>query len=116
MLFFGYPKCSTSRRAEQWLIQHEVSYNFRDIRLENPTREDLEHLWALSGLPLKRLFNTSGQLYRQMELSKKLPSMTEDEMLDLLASDGMLVKRPILAAKDFALVGFREAEWEDKLL
>lgn len=116
MLLIGYPKCSTSNKAEKWLIEHDVSYGFRDIKLENPTREDLEAIWKLSGLPIKRLFNTSGQLYRQMELSKKVPNMTEDEILDLLATDGMLVKRPILAGKDFALIGFKEKEWEEKLL
>lgn len=116
MLFLGYPKCSTSRRAEQWLREHDVPYEFRDIKLENPTRTDLEIIWKRSGLPLKKLFNTSGMLYREMELSKKLPDMTEDEMLDLLATDGMLVKRPMLVSREFALVGFKEAQWEDVLL
>lgn len=116
MLFLGYPKCSTSRKAEQWLRSHELPYDFRDIKLENPTRTDLEVIWKRSGLPLRKLFNTSGMLYREMELSKKLPDMTEDEMLDLLASDGMLVKRPMLVGRDFALVGFKEAQWESLLL
>ena len=115
-LFLGYPKCSTSRIAERWLQAHDVPYHFRDIKLENPTRFDIEAYWERSGLPLRKLFNTSGMLYREMELSKKLPNMTEEEMLDLLASDGMLVKRPILINSEMALVGFKEKEWEEKLL
>ncbi len=116
MLFFGYPKCSTSRKAEQWLIANKVPYDFRDIKLENPTRADLEVIWDRSCLPLDKLFNTHGQLYRQMELSKKLKTMTDDEKLDLLATDGMLVKRPIYLDPKFALVGFKEADWAEKLL
>ena len=112
MLFFGYPKCSTSRKAEQWLIANGIAYDFRDIKLENPTRADLEVIWDRSGLPLDKLFNTHGQLYRQMELSKKLKTMTDDEKLDLLATDGMLVKRPLLVMENQVLVGFKEKEWE----
>ena len=112
MLFLGYPKCSTSRKAEQWLIANDVTYDFRDIKLENPTRTDLEIIWERSGLPLDKLFNTHGQLYRQMELSKKLKTMTDDEKLDLLASDGMLVKRPLLVSDALVFPGFKEAEWE----
>ena len=100
----------------EWLIANDVTYDFRDIKLENPTRTDLEIIWERSGLPLDKLFNNHGQLYRQMELSKKLKTMTDDEKLDLLASDGMLVKRPIYVTKTFALVGFKEAEWAEKLL
>lgn len=116
MLFFGYQKCSTSRKAEQWVIAHEIAYEFRDIKLENPTRTDLEVIRDRSGLPLDKLFNTHGQLYRQMELSKKLKEMTDDEKLDLLATDGMLVKRPICLTPEFALVGFKETDWAETLL
>ena len=116
MLFLAYPKCSTCRKAEQWLIANDITYDFRDIKLENPTRTDLEIIWGRSGLPLDKLFNTHGQLYRQMELSKKLKTMTDDEKLDLLATDGMLVKRPIYVTKEFSLIGFKESEWAEKLL
>ena len=115
-LFLGYPKCSTSRKAERWLQAHDVPYHFRDIKLENPTRFDIEAYWERSGLPLRKLFNTSGMLYREMELSKKLPNMTEEEMLALLAADGMLVKRPILVDGDTVLVGFSEEKWQAALL
>ena len=116
VLFIEYPKCSTCKKAKKWLEDHGVDFIDRHIVEENPTAEELKEWHARSGLPLKRFFNTSGQLYRAMELSKKLPEMSEEEQLALLATDGMLVKRPILVAEDTVLVGFREKEWEAALL
>ena len=115
MLFVEYPKCTTCKKAKKWLDEHGVSYDDRHIKEQNPTAEELKEWHQKSGLPLKRFFNTSGQLYRSMELSKKLPEMSEDEQFSLLASDGMLVKRPILVGDDFVLVGFKQKEWEEKL-
>ena len=115
VLFLCYPKCTTCQRAKADLDAKGVAYELRDIKLEHPTEAELRQWHSKSGLPLKRFFNTSGQLYRQMELTKKLPSMTEDEQYQLLATDGMLVKRPILISDDFVLVGFHESEWEKKL-
>ena len=113
MLFVCYPRCSTCKKAQSWLDQRNVSYTFRDIKEDNPTLEELMDWHQKSGLPLKKFFNTSGQLYRSMELSKKLPDMTEAEQYALLASDGMLVKRPIAVDGDKVLVGFREADWTE---
>ena len=115
MLFICYPKCTTCRKAQFFLDSRGVKYDLRDIKTENPTEAELRDWYAKSGLPLKRFFNTSGLQYRALELSKKLPSMTEDEQLSLLASDGMLVKRPILVGEDFVLIGFKETEWQAKL-
>ncbi|HHU90956.1 MAG TPA: arsenate reductase family protein [Clostridiaceae bacterium] len=115
MLFICYPKCTTCRKAQVFLDSRGVKYDLRDIKTENPTEAELRDWYAKSGLPLKRFFNTSGLQYRALELSKKLPSMTEDEQLSLLASDGMLVKRPILVGEDFVLIGFKETEWQAKL-
>ncbi len=115
MLFIGYPKCSTSNRAQAWLDQHKISYEFRHIKDNRPSVEELRAWHKLSGLPLKRFFNTSGMLYKEMRLKDRLPSLSEEEHLALLASDGLLVKRPILVAEDFVLLGFREAEWDEKL-
>lgn len=115
MLFVCYPKCSTCKKARAFLDAHDIPAEVRDIKEENPTEQELRDWHARSGLPLKRLFNTSGQLYRSLELSKKLPGMSEDEQFALLASDGMLVRRPILVAEGFALFGFRQKEWEEKL-
>ena len=115
MLFLCYPKCTTCQRAKAYLDAKGVAYELRDIKLEHSTEAELRQWHSKSGLPLKRFFNTSGQLYRQMELTKKLPSMTEDEQYQLLATDGMLVKRPILISDDFVLVGSHESEWEKKL-
>lgn len=115
MLFLQYPPCSTCQRAKKWLDAHGLAYTDRHIKLENPTYEELSRWQKLSGLPLKRFFNTSGLLYKSLNLKEKLPAMTEDEQLHLLASDGMLVKRPLIVREDRVLVGFREAEWE-KLL
>ena len=109
--FICYPKCTTCKRARAYLDSLGVGYEERDIKLENPTREELERLWRASGLPLRRFFNTSGLLYKSLDLNSKLPDMTDGEMLDLLASDGMLVKRPLLVGDGFVLVGFKESEW-----
>jgi arsenate reductase len=113
MLFVCYPKCSTCKKAEKWLDENNITYDFRDIKLENPSFDELRDWYTKSGLPLKKFFNTSGMLYRQMELKDKLPSMSEDEMLRLLSTDGMLVKRPILVSDEKVLVGFREKEWTE---
>ena len=110
--FICYPKCTTCQKAQKWLDDNSIEYELRDIKLNNPTYEDLSEWHKKSGLPLKKFFNTSGLLYKSMELKAKLPTMTEDEMLKLLATDGMLVKRPILVGTDFVLVGFKEADWE----
>ena len=115
MLFICYPKCTTCQKARAFLDAKGVAYDVRDIKLDNPTVEELRSWHQKSGLPLKRFFNTSGQLYRAMELTKKLPELSEDEQYRLLATDGMLVKRPLLVAEEFVLVGFREAEWDKKL-
>jgi arsenate reductase len=115
MLFIQYPPCTTCKKAKAWLDAHGLSYDDRHIKLNNPTFEELEHWHAVSGLPLKKFFNTSGLLYKSMNLKEKLPTMTEEEQLRLLASDGMLVKRPILVSGDKVLVGFREKEWEQLL-
>ena len=115
MLFLCYPKCSTCQKAKAWLDQRGISYDLRDIKLNNPTAEELTAWYQKSGLPLKKFFNTSGLLYKSMALKEKLPAMSEDEMLKLLAADGMLVKRPLLVGDDFVLVGFKEAEWAERL-
>ena len=111
MLFVCYPKCSTCKKAKTWLDAHGFEYVERDIATDNPSAEELRTWHAASGLPLKRFFNTSGMLYRSMGLKDKLPLMGEDEMIELLASDGMLVKRPLLVLDNAVLVGFREKEW-----
>ena len=115
MTFICYPKCTTCQTAQKWLDENGISYTFRDIKMENPTCNELTAWHERSGLPLKRFFNTSGLLYKSMGLKDKLPQMSEDEMLKLLAADGMLVKRPLLVGDDFVLVGFKEAEWESRL-
>ncbi len=115
MLFLHYPKCTTCQKAKAWLDAKGVSYEARDIKLENPSAEELRTWWKKSGSPLKKFFNTSGLQYRALELKDKLPSMDEEQQLALLATDGMLVKRPILVGEDFVLTGFRPAEWEEKL-
>lgn len=109
--FICYPKCTTCQRAQKWLDENKIAYELRDIKAQNPTREELGAWYQKSGLALKKFFNTSGLLYKSLELKTKLPTMSEDEMLDLLATDGMLVKRPILVGEDTVLVGFKEAEW-----
>ncbi len=115
MLFVCYPRCSTCKKAEAWLEAHGIPVTKRDIKEENPTIEELQRWHARSGLPLKKFFNTSGQLYRALGLSKKLPDMDEAAQYALLASDGMLVKRPLLVTEAEVLVGFREAEWTERL-
>ena len=111
MLFVHYPKCSTCKKAHAWLDERGVPYEERHIVEDNPTAEELRAWHQASGLPLRRFFNTSGMLYRDMQLKDKLPTMSEDEMYKLLATNGMLVKRPLLVLDDTVLVGFKEAEW-----
>lgn len=113
---FCYSKCNTCKKALQWLDTHGISHQVIDIKAEHPDEAALRRYFVMSGLSLKHFFNTSGIQYREQELSKRLPDMTEDEQFRLLASDGMLVKRPLLVGDTFVLTGFREAEWEEKLL
>ena len=113
--FICYPKCTTCQRAKAWLDEKGVEYELRDIKLDNPTFDELAAWHKTSGQPLKKLFNTSGLLYKSMELKTKLPEMTDAEMLKLLATDGMLVKRPLIVGEGFVLVGFKEAEWQEKI-
>ena len=113
---YCYSKCTTCRKALKWLDDNKIEYELLDIKEEHPNEETLRQLHKKSGLPLKRFFNTSGQLYREMELSKKLPNMSEDEMFRLLASDGMLVKRPLLITSDKVLTGFKEETWGETLI
>ena len=115
MLFVNYPKCSTCRKAKKWLDEHNIDYESRHIIENNPTSDELRKWRGVSDLPLKRFFNTSGMKYRELKLKDKLPDMSEDEQLDLLSTDGMLVKRPILVGEDIVLVGFKVKEWEEKL-
>jgi arsenate reductase len=109
--FICYPKCTTCQKAEKWLKENKIEYEIRDIKLDNPTYDELSEWYKKSGLPLKKFFNTSGLLYKSLDLKSKLPEMSEGEMLLLLASDGMLVKRPILIGENFVFVGFKENEW-----
>ena len=115
MLFLCYPKCSTCQKAKTFLDANHIPYELRDIKLDNPSEEELRRWHALSGLPLKKFFNTSGLQYRALELTKKLPIMPEDEQFALLATDGMLVKRPLLGGEDFVLTGFKQADWEARV-
>ena len=115
MLFIEYPKCSTCQKARKWLDDNGFVYESRHIKEENPTCDELKEWYEKSGLPLKRFFNTSGMLYKSMQLKDKLPAMSEEEQLRLLATDGMLVKRPIIISDKAVLTGFREKEWEEKL-
>lgn len=115
MLFLCYPKCSTCQKAKKWLEEQGISFEERDIKLNNPTEEELRTWYARSGLPLKRFFNTSGLQYKALGLKDKLPTMSEEEQLALLATDGMLVKRPLVVGEDFVLTGFKQAEWEQML-
>lgn len=114
--FICYPKCTTCKKAQKWLDENHIEYVLRDIKTENPTFDELSVWKKRSGQPLKKFFNTSGLLYKSMELKNKLPEMSEEEMLSLLSSDGMLVKRPLLVADDFVLIGFKEVQWSEKLL
>ena len=115
MLFLCYPKCTTCQKAKAWLDAQGAAYTLRDIKEENPSLEELRLWWQTSGLPLKKFFNTSGLIYKDLGLKDKLPTMSEEEQLRLLATDGMLVKRPLVVAEDFVITGFKEAEWTEKL-
>lgn len=115
MLFVCYPKCTTCQKARKWLQEKGISFEERDIKLENPTKEELREWYKRSGLPLKRFFNTSGMIYKDMKLKEKLPDMSEEEQLTLLATDGMLVKRPIIVSEDVIFTGFKLTEWEQLL-
>ena len=116
MTFVCYPKCSTCQKAQAWLDAQGAAYQLRHIKEENPTYDELKAWQEKSGLPLRRLFNSSGLVYKALGLRDKLPAMSEDEQLAALASDGMLVKRPLLVGEDFVLVGFKQSEWEERLL
>ncbi len=115
MTFICYEKCGTCRKAKAWLEEKGVSFTVRPIKEENPSAEELRAWIAASGLSVRKFFNTSGLLYKELQLKDKLPQMTENEMIELLATNGMLVKRPLLIGADFVLVGFKEAEWEAKV-
>lgn len=115
MEFLCYAKCTTCQKAKKWLDANGIEYTERSIKEQNPTVEELKAWHQRSGLPLKKFFNTSGLLYKDMKLKDRLPGMSEEEQYELLATDGMLVKRPLLVGDDFVLVGFKEMEWEDKL-
>lgn len=116
MLLICYPRCSTCKKAQSWLDERNIPYTYRDIKEENPSFDELKEWYERSGLELKRFFNTSGLLYKSLQLKDKLPSMTDEEKLSLLSTDGMLVKRPLLIADDFILVGFNEKEWAERLM
>ncbi len=116
MLFVEYPKCTTCKKAKKWLEDNDIKYTSRHIKEQNPTYEELKEWYGMSDLPLKRFFNTSGMLYKSMQLKDKLPTMTEEEQLHLLATDGMLVKRPIIVKDDGVLVGFKADVWEKELI
>ena len=113
--FICYPKCTTCQKAKKWLDDNKIKYELRDIKEDNPTFEELSKWYKMSGLPLKKFFNTSGLLYKSMGLKDKLPNMSEEEQLKLLSTDGMLVKRPFVINEDFVLVGFKEKEWSEKI-
>lgn len=115
ILFVQYPKCGTCQKATKWLKSNNIEVESRDISKENPTKEELKVWIKQSGLPISRFFNTSGRIYKENNLKEKVKSGTENELVDILASDGMVVKRPIIVSKDFVLVGFNEEEWADKL-
>lgn len=115
ILFVEYPKCSTCQKTKKWLLENQVEFEDRHIIEDNPSKEELKAWYEKSGLPLKRFFNTSGMKYKELKLKDRLPDMSEEEQLELLASDGMLVKRPVLVGDDFVLTGFKEKEWTEKL-
>ncbi|MBR1391756.1 MAG: arsenate reductase family protein [Lachnospiraceae bacterium] len=115
MLFLEYPKCSTCQKAKKWLDANGLAYDDRNIKEDNPAIDELREWHNKSGLPLKKFFNTSGLLYKEMKLKDKLPTMSEDEQYELLASDGMLVKRPLAIGDDYVLTGFKEADWTEKM-
>ena len=113
--FICYPKCSTCQKAKKWLDDNKIDYELRDIKEDNPSFKELSAWYKISGLPLKKFFNTSGLLYKSMELKDKLSNMSEEKQLKLLSTDGMLVKRPLVVDKDVVLVGFKEGEWRERL-
>lgn len=113
--FVCYPKCTTCQKARKWLDENQIAYEFRDIKTDNPTFDEISAWHQISGLPLRKFFNTSGLLYKSMDLKNKLPAMSEEEMLKLLSTDGMLVKRPLVVGDEFVLVGFQETEWKDRV-
>lgn len=115
MLFLEYPKCTTCKKAKKWLEEHNIEYTDRHIVENHPTYDELKEWYERSGLPLKKFFNTSGMLYREMQLKDKLPTMSEEEQLQLLATNGMLVKRPMVVKENLVMVGFKEAEWSENL-
>lgn len=115
MTILCYPRCTTCKKALKWLQENEIVYEERDIKSDNPSKEEIKSWYEKSGLPLKRFFNTSGNLYKEMKLKDKLGDMTEEEQIELLSTDGMLVKRPVLVGEDFVLTGFKETEWEKVL-
>jgi len=115
MLFLCYAKCTTCQKAKKWLDNNGINYTERPIKEENPSADELKKWHQISGLPLKKFFNTSGLLYKDMKIKDKLPTMSEEEQIALLSTDGMLVKRPMIIGDDFIMVGFKEAEWEEKL-
>ena len=114
--FICYPRCTTCQKAKKWLDDNKIEYELRDIKLDNPTLDELAEWYKKSSLSLRKFFNTSGLLYKSLDLKNKLPAMTDNEMLSLLATDGMLVKRPLVIGDDFVLVGFKEADWSEKLI
>lgn len=114
--YICYPKCTTCQKAQKWLDDNGILYEMRDIKMNNPTLSELTQWYKKSGLPLKKFFNTSGLLYKSLDLKNKLPGMSDEEMLSLLSTDGMLVKRPIVVGENFVLVGFKEDEWSKKVL
>jgi len=116
ILLLCYPKCTTCQKAQKWLDAHNIAYVYRDIKQENPTYNELKAWFSLSALPIKRLFNTSGLQYKALNLREKLPLMSEDDCLQLLATDGMLVKRPLIVSDEFVLIGFKEEEWAQRLI
>ena len=113
--FICYPKCTTCQKAKKWLDDNKIEYKLRDIKADNPTADELTQWYEKSALPLKRFFNTSGLLYKSMELKTKLPDMSDEQMIELLSTDGMLVKRPLLIGDDFVLIGFKESQWTEIL-
>lgn len=116
LTFICYPKCTTCQKAQKWLDGNETQYTVRNIKEDNPTYDELKEWYGKSGLPIKKFFNTSGLLYKSLGLKDKLPTMSEEEMLTLLSTDGMLVKRPLLIGENFVLVGFKEKDWAEKML
>ena len=116
MIFLQYPKCTTCQKAKKWLDDHKITYEDRNIKEMNPSAEELKEWYSKSGLDIKKFFNTSGNLYKDMHLKDKLPDMQLEEKLTLLATDGMLVKRPIIVDGDLVLTGFKESEWEERIL